>query len=71
MIYIIQIVIVNLVYLHFEEAEYTFGEEDESLEVVLVLNKEVTTNVTIQIMNINNAATGEYVGLSINVQLHM
>ena len=49
----------NLVYLHFEKPEYTFGEEDGSLKVVLVLDKKADTDVTIQVMDVNNTATGE------------
>ena len=48
-----------LVYLNFDEVEYTVYEDDGLLEVVLVLNKEADTNFTIQIMDVNASATGE------------
>ena len=49
----------------FSQSRYSIDEDKGSLQIVLMLNTSLTTNVTIQVISNDDTATSEYTIISI------
>ena len=50
---------IYVVYLNFDQQNYTVNEDDGVVEVVLVLDKKADADFNISVMDDSNTATGE------------